>query len=344
MAADTKVETRPDTVVENPLREAAPIVKLERVARPDPEPIPLEFTAEQRKMIREMFAPDTTDSEFAVLMEIARLKRLNPIIGQCHFVSRPANLEPDQRKPARWGKKWSVQVGIDGFRAMAEESPFYAGQSPKKFTYSEPVVGVGGTTSGGGKLISCTVEVYRTDKPDHPFVQTCFLEDYIQRKKDGFPTAMWEKQHMMLGKCTEAGGLRFAFPGRLGGLYTPDEMGQPEEIPPQQERKPEPPLTGPLSKGAQEQRISDADVVPEGSPTQATPVERFEHIRENVKLAVNEDELRVCWSDAKHLPLEMFEQIKQACFARRSELEAAREKGAGKPGEPHVERIPGSEG
>lgn len=321
-----KPETKPEVRTEN---VAAPIELARRA--------PLEFTDDQRKMIRETYAAGTDDSTFAVLMEIARLRRLNPITGQCHFVSRPHNFGTDDSP--RWGKKWSVQVAIDGFRAKAEEHPAYDGQSEKVFTYS----------TDGRQLISCRVEVYRKDRK-HPFVATCYYDEYVQTKKNGEPVKMWlTKRHIMLGKCTEAAALRMAFPDELGGLYTEDEM-PPEEkeinpMPPKQEKK---------APAAPE----DAQVIPpagatagEADPKKATPEEKLEHLRETIKVATDPAELRLCWTDAKGLPPEMFEQVKQLCFARNAELDMIASKGPLAKSREHTvtqdpaaARTPGQEG
>lgn len=331
-----KTATRPEVRVDNPLREAAPLAVLER-----PKHEPLEFTTEQRKMMREMFAEGASDSEFAVLLEIARLKRLNPITGQCHFNQY---LGEDGNGRPRYGKKWAVQTSIDGFRSKAEEHPAYDGQSPKEYLFSD------GTNngSGGGQLVSCTVRVYRKDRA-YPFEATCFLNEYQQVKKDGFPTKMWEKRMLMLGKCTEAAGLRGAFPDELGGLHTDDEIPDEVEInpmPPKQEKKPAAPPED-------AQIVSPAATTPsEPDPKKATPEERLEHIRETIKVATDPAELRLCWTDAKTaLPPEMFEQVKQMCFARNAELDMIAAKGPlAKPREPTVTldpaatRAPGEEG
>jgi hypothetical protein len=48
----------------------------------------LEFTGEQRKLIRDSFANGANETEFGVLMEVARARRLNPLLSQIHFVKR----------------------------------------------------------------------------------------------------------------------------------------------------------------------------------------------------------------------------------------------------------------
>ncbi len=171
---------------------------------------PLEFTPEQRKMILFSFLNGATEAEAAVLMELARIRRLNPITRQIHFVKR--------WDTERNGYVWSSQVGIDGFRAIAERTGLYDGQDEPEFTYDKD-----------GKLFSCKVKVYRKDW-GRPAVGIAHFSEYAQYKKDKSLTRMWfEKPHVMLAKCAEAGAFRKGFPEDTSGLYTPEEMPEVAE-------------------------------------------------------------------------------------------------------------------
>lgn len=163
------------------------------------------FTQSQEKMIRDSFLNGATREEATVLMELARVRRLNPITGQIHFVARNTKA----------GKKWSSQVGIDGFRVIAERTGKYDGQDEPEFE-----------RSADGIPIVCRVRVYRKDW-SRPAVGVAHFTEYAQTDFNGKLTKMWEsKPHIMLAKCAEALALRKAFPDDLSGLYTPDEMGQ----------------------------------------------------------------------------------------------------------------------
>lgn len=168
-------------------------------------PATLEFTPEQRKMIRDSFLSGASDQEAEVLMELARLRRLNPITRQIHFVQRW-----DGQKKAM---VWASQVGIDGFRAIAERTGLYDGQDEAEYEYD---------AKGGLKL--ARVRVYRRDW-SRPAVGVAHFGEYAQRTKEGALTKMWaDKPHVMLSKCAEALAFRKAFPEDTSGLYAPEEM------------------------------------------------------------------------------------------------------------------------
>lgn len=174
---------------------------------------PLEFSAEQLKIIRDSFLNGASPNEAAVLLELARVRRLNPITRQIHFVKR--NQWDAEARASR--EVWSAQVGIDGFRAIAERTGLYDGQDEPEFEYD------------GKQLKLCKVRVYRKDWA-RPAVGVAHFTEYAQTKKDGGVTKMWaEKPHIMLAKCAEALAFRKAFPEDTSGLYAPEEMGAERE-------------------------------------------------------------------------------------------------------------------
>lgn len=173
---------------------------------------PLEFSTEQRKMIIASFLSGASEPEAAVLMELARIRHLNPITRQIHFVKR-------------WDTEkncfvWASQVGIDGFRAIAERTGLYDGQDEAEFSYTPE-----------GVLFSCKVRVYRKDW-SRPAVGLAHFTEFAQYKKDGALTRMWkEKPHVMLAKCAEAIAFRRGFPEDTSGFYSPEEMPEVESQP-----------------------------------------------------------------------------------------------------------------
>jgi phage recombination protein Bet len=173
---------------------------------------PMDFTEDQRQLIRDTFANGASDAEFAVLMEIARARKLNPLLRQIHFVNR---WDSEKHRPV-----WAAQVSIDGLRALAERTGLYQGQDEPEFVENPD-----------GTLKLCKVRVWRRDWP-RPAVGIAYWNEYVQTTRDkqtgkSRPTAMWARMpHVMLAKCSEALALRKAFPEDMSGLYTPEEMSQ----------------------------------------------------------------------------------------------------------------------
>ncbi len=173
----------------------------------------LHFTAEQSQIIRDMCANGATESEFAFLMEIAKLHGLNPLLKQIHFVKR---WDKDKNRFV-----WAAQVGIDGFRSKAEKTGRYNGQDEPEY----------GPLNDKGFPQWAKVKVWRKGV-SRPFVGLAFWAEYVQTTKEGNPTRFWREMPMnQLAKCAESLGLRKAFPDELGGLVTPEEMGQAENEP-----------------------------------------------------------------------------------------------------------------
>ncbi|MHB8153714.1 MAG: recombinase RecT [Bacillati bacterium] len=113
--------------------------------------------------------------------------------------------------------KWTIELTIDGLRAIAESSGKYDGQDLPILQFNDK-----------GLLVSATVTVYRKDFA-RGIAATAYYDEYVQTDRDGSTTRMWIKMGKnQLAKCAEALALRKAFPRLLSGLYTSDEMAQAE--------------------------------------------------------------------------------------------------------------------
>ena len=214
------------------------------VAAPRALAAPLDFSVEQQKMIRDSFASGASPQEFAVLMEVAKARRLNPLLRQIYFVKRW-----DSQKHC---EVWSTQISIDGLRAVAERTGKYDGQDEPEYTYVQ----------GGTALECCKVKVYRKDWA-RPVVGVAYFKEYAQTKKDGSLTQFWAtKPHVMLAKCAEALGIRKAFPEDTGGLYVAEEMGaEPPAEPapvPRLQPKPDPVVVRVVDPGDEAQDKANA--------------------------------------------------------------------------------------
>jgi phage recombination protein Bet len=181
---------------------------------------------EQVELIKSTLGGQFTDDELGLFLYVAKQRGLDPLLGQIHAVKR---WDSNQKK-----KVMKIQVGIDGFRLVAERTHRYApGQRPT-FVYDDM-----------GQVVECTAYVRKLynlikDGKEHQewitVEATARFDEYVQKTKDGAVNTMWRtKPHIMLGKCAEALAHRKAFPAEMSRLYSVDELGEspPETVPPE---------------------------------------------------------------------------------------------------------------
>jgi len=149
-----------------------------------------------------------TDAEISFARQVSSHLQLNPLLNQVHFVKRKAKDGKDTI---------TTQVGIDGFRLIAERTGNYAGSD-------EPIF------EGNDKYPKkATVTVYKLLGGQRcAFTASALWAEYFpgEGNKDSF---MWVKMPRgQLGKCAETLALRKAFPAELSAIRSDEEMAQAE--------------------------------------------------------------------------------------------------------------------
>lgn len=189
-----------------------------------PEATPLSHEAymlgqeEIKTLVQSGIIPQgTPEGTIKMFARFCAESNLSPFKRQVHLVER--------------GGKYTIQTGIDGYRAIANRTGLYAGSDD--YLFDEGVGEYEMLKSGKKQPTTARATVYRlVGGVRCPFTATAGWAEYSQ-SFNGKLGRMWEKMpFLMLGKCAEALALRKAFPEELGGIYTDEEMQQAERIEP----------------------------------------------------------------------------------------------------------------
>lgn len=161
-----------------------------------------QWTQEQTQLISSTIAPGCTSDELKLFAYACQRTGLDPFSRQVYAIKRSG--------------KMSIQVGIDGLRAVAERTGQLDGSSTEWCGDD----GIWADVWLGSKPPAAAKTTIWRKGSTHPFVGTALFRDYNANQ------GMWGKMPAaMIAKCSEALALRKAFPA-CAGLYTVDEMEQ----------------------------------------------------------------------------------------------------------------------
>ncbi|HEY2851118.1 MAG TPA: phage recombination protein Bet [Gemmatimonadaceae bacterium] len=177
------------------------------------------LTPELVELLKKTVAKGASDDEFALFVHQCERTGLDPFAKQIYCLKRRTKDEETQQ----WIDAMVTQVGIDGFRLVAQRTGEYRGQKAPVF-YDPAGNGREVWLDPKKPPVACKVGVLR-EGFDEPLYAIAMYDEYVQKKRDGNPNKQWkEKPTVMLAKCAEALALRKAFPHELSGLYTDDEI------------------------------------------------------------------------------------------------------------------------
>lgn len=183
-----------------------------------------DWTQQQVAALKQLgVSNDVTQADLAIFLTQSKRTGLDPFSRQIYMIGRK------QKTPNGYETKQTIQVGIDGLRAIAHR---VAQQCHEVFSMSdtlwadktgtwhdvwlasEPPAAAKVSVKRGGGVFSA-VAIFKEYAPIY----------------NGKLSGMWAtKPALMIAKCAEALALRKAFPSDMSGIYTDDEMEKAEDI------------------------------------------------------------------------------------------------------------------
>jgi phage recombination protein Bet len=173
------------------------------------------WTPEQTQLISTTIAPGCSNDELRLFAYACQRTGLDPFSKQIYAIKRRS-----KQRDGSYQEVMSVQVSIDGFRAIAERT----GQLDGSISEWCGDDGVWTDVWLGSKPPAAAKTTIWRKGAGHPFTGVARFVDYNAGQ------GLWTKMGAtMIAKCSEALALRKAFPADLSGVYSTDEMDQAVE-------------------------------------------------------------------------------------------------------------------
>jgi phage recombination protein Bet len=186
--------------------------------RPPGELAEVTYTREQVELIKRTICQDATDDELQLFLTRCAKTGLDPFMRQIYSIKR--------------GGKHTIQLGIDGYRLIAQRTGECDGQDGPYWCGPDGVWREVWLEKGPPAAARLTV--FRRGQ-SRGYTGTALWAEYGIGSSNDLVRQM---PAGMLAKVAESLALRKAFPQELSGMYVEDEMAQAEAPPARREAAP----------------------------------------------------------------------------------------------------------
>lgn len=256
-------------------RDSERYVMTTAVTRYEATPPPMVFTEEHKATLKNTICRGASDAELQLFIYACQDVGLNPFLKQIWAIVRNVNM--GTKDSPKWEKQLTIQVGIDGYRAIRDrlvdgqgnalfdgmEGPQWSEDGEKWLDYAY-----------SPKPKYARVGVYRRGIP-RPFVASCRFEAYVQ------DSPLWGKMGAeQLAKCAEALAYRRAFPAQMGKLPSGPVADYEEPLPLNEAEPPAGYLEGEVTLRSEPESAQPAAQVQESPIASPSPTPPAAPVRE----------------------------------------------------------------
>ncbi|AWN04169.1 RecT-like ssDNA annealing protein [Gordonia phage Petra] len=181
-----------------------------------------EFSEAQVAALAQLGVQDASPGDLQVFFHQAKSTGLDPFKKQIYMIGRKTKTGGYRGEPERWETKWTIQVGIDGYRLGGRRVVNALGikldQDGPYWHNGTDWVDVWLDTKNPPQAAKFVII---RDGERH--VGIANYSEYVQTNSNGQPNSMWKKMPAnQLAKCAEAAAWRHAFPDTFSGVVFED--------------------------------------------------------------------------------------------------------------------------
>jgi phage recombination protein Bet len=180
-----------------------------------------EFSQQDIDTLKTTICRGASDPEMRLFIATARHTGLDPFLRQIHCVMRSV------QEDGQWVKRMTIQIGIDGYRLIADRTGKYQGSSEAQWTYDgETWVDI---PREGVIPLAARIAVYRKGV-ERDIIGFARWSANVQKTRTGEPNAIWtQRGPEQLAKCAEVQALRKAFPAEMAALPVHESYVEEDE-------------------------------------------------------------------------------------------------------------------